>query len=67
MTVVRIVYFRLAVFTAPKWSRTSSRQTGRLRSAQRASLFPYRIFSKDQRVSHTTVVENKRLATLSRS
>ena len=24
-------------------------------------LLPYRVFSKDQRVSHTSIVENKRL------
>ncbi len=27
----------------------------------KAFLFPYRVFSKDQRVSHTAIVENKRL------
>ncbi len=34
----------------------------RLRCAGRAHSLPYRVFSKDQRVSHTAIVENKRLS-----
>ena len=35
---------------------------GRLELRWKGSSLPYRVFSKDQRVSHTAVVENKRLA-----
>src|SRR6202022_928456 len=31
------------------------------RYGSRGLLLPYRVFSKDQRVSHTAIVENKRL------
>jgi hypothetical protein len=34
---------------------------GRLEVRSKGLLLPYRIFSKDQRVSHTAIVENKRL------
>ncbi|MCU1226571.1 MAG: Integrase catalytic region [Edaphobacter sp.] len=34
---------------------------GRLEVRSRGLLLPYRVFSKDQRVSHTAIVENKRL------
>jgi hypothetical protein len=34
---------------------------GRLEVRTKGLLLPYRVFSKDQRVSHTAVVENKRL------
>jgi len=34
---------------------------GRLEVRSKGLLVPYRIFSKDQRVSHTAIVENKRL------
>lgn len=35
---------------------------GRLEVRSQDRLLPYRVFSKDQRVSHTAVVENKRLS-----
>jgi hypothetical protein len=34
---------------------------GRLEVRSKGLLLPYRVFSKDQRVSHTAIVENKRL------
>jgi hypothetical protein len=34
---------------------------GRLEVRIKGLLLPYRVFSKDQRVSHTAIVENKRL------
>jgi hypothetical protein len=34
---------------------------GRVEVRSRGLLLPYRVFSKDQRVSHTAIVENKRL------
>jgi hypothetical protein len=33
-----------------------------LRSEWKGHSLPYRVFSKDQRVSHTAIVENKRLS-----
>jgi len=36
--------------------------TDRSRCAGRGHSLPYRVFSEDQRVSHTAVVENKRLS-----
>ncbi len=35
--------------------------TGRWRCDGKGHSLPYRVFSKDQRVSHTAIVENKRL------
>jgi hypothetical protein len=35
---------------------------GRLEVRSKGHTLPYRLFSKDQRVSHTAVVENKRLS-----
>jgi hypothetical protein len=34
---------------------------GRLEVRWKGQSLPYRVFSKDQRVSHTAIVENKRL------
>jgi hypothetical protein len=34
---------------------------GRLETRWKGQVFPYRVFDKDQRVSHTAIVENKRL------
>lgn len=34
---------------------------GRLEVRSKGLLLPYRAFSKDQRVSHTAIIENKRL------
>jgi hypothetical protein len=34
---------------------------GRLEVRSKGLLLPYSVFSKDQRVSHTAIVENKRL------
>jgi hypothetical protein len=34
---------------------------GRLEVRWKGQVLPYRVFSKDQRVSHTAIVENKRL------
>ena len=42
-------------------SNCSTTGTGRWRFAGKATSLPYRVFSKDQRVSHTAIVENKRL------
>jgi hypothetical protein len=34
---------------------------GRLEVRWKAQVLPYRVFDKDQRVSHTAIIENKRL------
>jgi hypothetical protein len=40
---------------------SSAASPARLEVRWKGHLLPYRVFSKDQRVSHTAVVENKRL------
>ena len=44
---------------ASTWMSTTP--DGRLEVRSKGLLLPYRIFSKDQRISHTAIVDNKRL------
>ena len=43
-------------------SRSTTLPIGRLRSTGKGHSLPYRVFSKDWRVSHTAIIENKRLS-----